>query len=102
MRMLSINKSHKVKTPKQMERHFKGIANHRRIQIILLVRDKPSISLDKITEVLDANYKTMGGHISRLISSGLISRGQSGERAQYNITPYGKTFCNFIDDFMFT
>ena len=100
MKIRGAHKDHKVKTPKQMERHFKGVANHRRIEIILLVRSKPSISLDKITEILNANYKTVSGHISRLINSGLISRNQSGERAQYGITPYGKMFCNFIDDFM--
>jgi hypothetical protein len=35
-----------MKTPKQLERHFKGIANHWRIAILLLIDKKEGISVD--------------------------------------------------------
>ena len=97
---LSITKNHKVKTPKQLERHFKGISNYRRIEIILLIKKSPSITLDKIAEDLNANYKTVSEHVARLVQSGLIYRKQNGSHAEYSLTPYGKIFYNFILDFM--
>jgi predicted transcriptional regulator len=100
MKHLSINRNHNIKTPKQLERHFKGVSSYRRIEIIILIHKNPSITLDKISENLDANYKTVGEHVSRLTRAGLISRKQSGASAEYILTPYGKIFCNFIYDFM--
>jgi len=39
-----------MKTSKQLERHFKGIANHRRIDILFLVSESGGIALEKIAE----------------------------------------------------
>ena len=41
-----------MKTAKQFERHFKGVANHRRVEILLLVAEAPGISLEKISEAM--------------------------------------------------
>ncbi|KKT01250.1 MAG: hypothetical protein UV76_C0001G0008 [Candidatus Nomurabacteria bacterium GW2011_GWA2_43_15] len=57
-------KTNKVKTAKQLERHFKGVANHRRIAILLLVAKNPSITLESISESLDCNIKTISEHTS--------------------------------------
>jgi predicted transcriptional regulator len=100
MSNINIYKDHNIKNPKQLEKYFKGIANHRRIEIILLLKDKPMISLDNITEILSANYKTISGHISRLIYSGLVSRSQAGNNAQYFLSPYGKKIYSYISNFM--
>jgi predicted transcriptional regulator len=97
---LNINKDHKVKTAKQLERHFKGIANYRRIEVLMLIKKNPSITLDNISENLDVNYKTISDHVSRLARAGLISRKQRGVSAEYTLTPYGKLFYNFIREFM--
>ena len=34
----------KVKDPKRLERHFKGVSNHRRIQILILIAKRPDIA----------------------------------------------------------
>ena len=39
-----------LKTAKQIERHIKGVANHRRIEILFLVADRQNITLDQIAE----------------------------------------------------
>ena len=41
-----------MKTSKQVEKHIKGIANHRRIDILLLVSDSSGITLDNIAKAL--------------------------------------------------
>jgi hypothetical protein len=48
-----------MKTPKQLERHFKGVANHWRIAIMLLIDKSEGISVDQIAQKLDGNFKTI-------------------------------------------
>ena len=48
-------KNNKLKTSKQMERHFKGISNHKRIEILLMVDKNKDLSLDEIDENLKGN-----------------------------------------------
>lgn len=37
----------KIKTPKQLERHLKGVANHHRIRILFLIAKREDITLTK-------------------------------------------------------
>ncbi len=64
----------KLKTAKQMERHLKGISNHYRIEILLIISSSPDITLEKIVERLQANEKTIGEHTRRLYVAGLINK----------------------------
>ena len=57
----------KLKTPKQIERHIKGVANHRRIEILLLIANREGITLDEIISQVEANPKTIGEHARRLL-----------------------------------
>ena len=49
-----------------MERHLKGMSNHYRIEILLLIADQNGITLDGIVETIGANEKTLGEHTRRL------------------------------------
>lgn len=89
----------KVKSPKKLERHFKGVANHRRIQILLLVARKPGIILDQIMDELQGNQKTFSEHTRRLVAAGLIEKAYAGRMVQHSLTPYGKVFVDFIRSF---
>ena len=79
-----------------MERHLKGIANHYRIEILLLVGEKEGITLDAIIETLDANEKTIGEHTRRLFQAGLLNKNYRGKFVEHSLSPYGKTFVNFL------
>ena len=61
----------KLKTAKQMERHFKGLANHHRIAILLLIASRDSITLEGIVQTLETNEKTIGEHTRRLHQAGV-------------------------------
>ena len=50
------------KTSKQLERYLKGVANHRRIDILFAVRSSDGITLEQISEKLKANFKTISEH----------------------------------------
>ena len=88
-----------MKTAKQFERHFKGVANHRRIQILLLVAKNEMISLGSIAEILDCNIKTVSEHTRRLFQAGLINKKYQGRLMTHFLSPYGKKFVEFIETF---
>ena len=92
-------KTNKPKTSKQLERHFKGVANHRRIAILLLVARNPNITLEAIAEGLDCNLKTISEHTRRLVQAGLINKEYRGRKVEHQVSPYGKIFYNFISKF---
>ena len=88
-----------MKTAKQMERHLKGIANHYRIEILLLVAQRDGITLGDIVETLGANGKTIGEHTRRLYQAGLIQKKYRGKFVEHALSPYGKTFIRFLKAF---
>lgn len=54
------------KTPKQLERYFKEMANHRRIEILFLIDRKEGITVEGVSDALDCNIKTISEHIRKL------------------------------------
>mgnify|MGYP003806678139 CR=1 FL=1 len=88
-----------MKTPKQLERYFKGTANHRRIEILLLLSKNDGLTLEKIAEILDCNMKTISGHTQPLVHAGLLNKQYQGRAVVHYLSPYGKKFIEFIDTF---
>lgn len=89
----------KEKTPKQMERHLKGFANHYRISILLLIDQVNGITLDKIIKIIGGNKKTIGTHANKLFSAGLVDKKYRGRYVEHTLSPYGKMFVNFLKAF---
>lgn len=89
----------KIKTTKQMERHLKGMANHYRIEILLLVAESDKITLADIISVLGANGKTIGEHTRRLYQAGLLNKKYRGKFVEHTLSPYGRIFVRFLKAF---
>jgi len=89
----------KLKTAKQLERYFKGAANHRRIQIIILLAGNESMNLEEITNTLKCNVKTISEHTRKLVQAGLVNKRYQGREVEHSLSPYGKNFYNFIKIF---
>ena len=89
----------KVKNAKQMERHLKGMANHYRIEILLLIESREKITLEQIAKTLKANEKTLGEHTRRLLVAGLVNKKYQGRSVQHTLSPYGKEFVRFLKSF---
>ncbi|MEK7130207.1 MAG: helix-turn-helix transcriptional regulator [Patescibacteria group bacterium] len=87
------------KTPKQMERHLKGVSNHRRIEILMMIAKNDGIILESIAENLNCNIKTISEHTRRLVYAGLINKKYEGRSVMHALSPYGKTFYRFIETF---
>jgi len=86
----------KFKTAKQMERHFKGIGNHYRIEILLLVESNPGITVWDIADALKANRKTISQHTRYLVQAGLMHKRYKGRNVEHTLSPYGKMLSRFI------
>ena len=87
------------KTPKQLERYLKGVANHRRIEILILVSKREGITLEDIAATLNGNIKTIAEHTRRLHEAGLLNKKYVGRNMSHTLSPYGKIFHQFLQTF---
>jgi predicted transcriptional regulator len=89
----------KIKTPKQLERYLKGLANHRRIAILDLIANEGAITLEEIAKALNCNIKTISGHTQKLLQAGLIRKKYQGRQVIHTLSPYGERFYEFLQIF---
>lgn len=80
---------------KQLERVVKGFASHRRLQILELLRVKPDLSVDQISEELNIGYMNTSDHIRKLAFAGLVGKRNEGPRVRHSLTPRGKDILVF-------
>ena len=92
-----MNKS--TKTAKQLERHFKGVANHHRIEIIKLIANHNDLGVNDISKSLNCNIKTISEHTRKLFQAGLVNKKYKGRVVTHNLSPYGKIFYRFLITF---
>jgi len=88
-----------MKTTKQLERYFKGAANHRRLDILLLVEKHQGMTLEDLSDVLDRNFRTISVHTQRLVQAGLLNKTYRGRAVMHSLSPYGKRFTTFLRKF---
>jgi len=88
-----------MKTPQQLERYFKGAANHRRIAILFAVGKNDEMSVEDLTAALKANFKTISQHTRSLVQAGLLNKKYQGRKVVHSLSPYGRAFLAFIKTF---
>jgi predicted transcriptional regulator len=88
-----------MKTPKQLERYFKGAANHWRIAILVTVEKNEGITVEGLAGTLGANFKTISQHTRSLVQAGLLNKKYRGRRVAHSLSPYGKSFLRFMRTF---
>ncbi|MFH1098547.1 MAG: winged helix-turn-helix domain-containing protein [Candidatus Uhrbacteria bacterium] len=88
-----------MKTAKQLERYFKGAANHRRLDILHLIDKNNGMTLGEIVEILNCNIKTISEHTRRLVQAGLLNKKYRGREVVHSLSPYGKRFVSFTKTF---
>lgn len=88
-----------LKNSRQLERHFKGVANHWRIDILLTIAANPGITVEEISEQLAGHEKTISEHTRRLVQAGLIAKTYKGRSVAHTLSPYGETFHKFVTTF---
>lgn len=80
----------------QLERIFKGVANHRRIEILELLKRKPELSIIDISEILNVNFKTISEHVKRLAVAGFVVKRSDGSSVRHKLTNRGLSILKFL------
>jgi len=62
------------KPENSQERIFKGLANHRRLQILRILQNRGPVSLDKVAEICGIQAPTACEHARKLRLAGLVFR----------------------------
>ena len=79
-----------TKKPKTLERYYKGVSNHHRIEILMLLQKTSGLTLTEIADTLKCNFKTMSEHTKRLHAAGLIQKEYRGNYVMHYLSPYGE------------
>lgn len=89
-----------MKNKRELEKIFKGVANHRRVEILILLDKNPELSVIEVSEILKANFKTIAEHIRKLHIAGLVFKTSCGQSVAHTISPLGKdilAFCRTLE-----
>ena len=92
------NKKHMAikKTYKQLERLVRGFSNHRRIEIMELLKRSPELSVEEISNQLHINFKTASEHIRRLAIAGLVLKRNEGNRVRHKLSLNAQSILKFL------
>ena len=71
---------------RNLERVIKGFANHRRLQILELLRTEPELSVDQISERLKVGYENTSDHLRKMAIAGLILKRYKGNTVRHKLT----------------
>lgn len=84
------------------ERVFKGVANHRRIEILRVLSGAGELSLREIADRVRVDYPTAGEHVRKLALSGLVSKRNKAQAVLHDLTPRGKRMLAVAREFLKT
>lgn len=84
------------KNYRTLERLVRGFSNHRRIQIMEVLKKTPEMSVDDIAKLLDINYKTAADHIRRLAIAGLVLKKSDSVSIRHKLTSRAEYILKFL------
>jgi len=84
------------KTNRELDRIIKGIANHRRLQVLKLLDKEPKLSVREISEELKSEFKNISAHISKMAIAGLVMKRNEGSIIRHKLTNRGKKILKFV------
>lgn len=84
-----------MKNKRELEKIFKGVANHRRIEILLLLDKEPELSVVNIAYKLHCNFKTIAEHTRKLHIAGMVYKTNRGNSVSHILSPLGKSILKF-------
>ncbi len=82
---------------RKLERIAKGFANHRRIQMMRLLQQRPELALLEICEHLRVGTQAGSEHMRKLALAGLVAKRYQGRWVRHRLTPRAGTVLAFLD-----
>lgn len=80
----------------QLETIVKGFGNHYRIDLLRLTSANPGVTVEAMSELMKANYKTISVHVRQLHRAGLITKKYLRSSVQHRITKRGQQVLKFL------
>lgn len=80
---------------RKLERIIKGFANHRRIEIMNLLKREPELSVEDISERLNIGYENASDHVRKLAIAGLVLKRNEGSAVRHKLTPRAESILVF-------
>ena len=80
---------------RKLEQIVKGFANHRRLQIMNLLKREPELSVEDISERLDIGYENASDHVRKLAIAGLVFKRNEGSAVRHKLTPRAESILVF-------
>ncbi|HEY4478827.1 MAG TPA: winged helix-turn-helix domain-containing protein [Candidatus Paceibacterota bacterium] len=85
---------------RKTERIIKGVANHRRLKILDLLRREPELSVDEIADKTKCGYMNASDHIRKLALAGLVMKRSDSTSVRHKLTALGEhilVFCKKLE-----
>jgi DNA-binding transcriptional ArsR family regulator len=80
---------------RRLERVVKGFANHRRLQIMDLLKREPELSVGDVAERVKSGYENISDHLRKLAIAGLIMKRNERNVVRHKLTPLGESILAF-------
>ena len=84
-----------AKEYRRLERIVKGFANHRRLEIMGLLKREPELSVEEIADRLNLGYPNASDHIRKLAIAGLVAKRNEGSSVRHKLTPRAESILVF-------
>jgi len=81
-----------------LEKITKGVANHRRLEILYLLYHSPGQSVSEIAEILEVNFRTASDHTRKLVNSNLATKRSDSVSVRHVLTNIGEKLLIFLDE----
>ncbi len=91
-----MEKEGRQKNYRTLERLVRGFANHRRIQLMDVLKNTPEMSVDEISDSLNINYKTTSDHLRRLAIAGLVFKKSDSVSIRHKLTKRAEYVLKFL------
>ena len=78
-----------------LERSVKRLANHRRLEILDLLKRTPELSVEEISERLNIGYENASDHVRKLAIAGLVLKRNEGSAVRHRLTPRAEAILVF-------
>ena len=78
------------------ERVMKGAANHYRIEILALLKDRPERSLSEVADELKSDFRTVSEHVRKMVHAGLVMKRSDGVSVRHKLTRLGEQVLQFL------
>ncbi len=80
----------------KLERFTNAFSSRKRIEILNLLKEKPDLTLEEISEKINSNKQNTSLHTFKLLNAGLIAKRKKGTNVQHKLTSRGEVVLNFL------